>query len=107
MDFDDFGFEYAHWLCELERLSPSAFYSLTIADHQRAAWRAATAQQWTSVDERLPEEIGAVLYWTGKEIGWAFFNSLGMFAGNVGYVNDATHWMPLPTPPMEDSNELS
>ena len=60
---------------------------------------------WISVGERLPERHKSVIVWTkygeegeaehdGEYFIWAYDEDIA----------DATHWMPLPEPPKEDTN---
>ena len=59
-------------------------------------------QEWVSVEERLPDAIGHYLYYTEKEVGWAFYNSNGQWAACPNeLVASVTHWMPPPKPPQE------
>ncbi|HYE57851.1 MAG TPA: DUF551 domain-containing protein [Rhodothermales bacterium] len=68
----------------------------------------ALVPQWTSVDERLPEEGVEVLvspsvsfYGQGYGIGW--INSAGQWCSSHFGIDigecQVTHWMPLPPPP--------
>ena len=62
--------------------------------------------RWIPVEERLPEEKQRVIVRcerVGTSVGWILWGNwmtdIGPGAGKV------THWMPLPQPPKEESNE--
>ena len=66
--------------------------------------------EWISVEDRLPDETDDVLLYDSQ---------MGVFSGRISYVishgyfnithttghtaNGATHWMPLPEPPKEET----
>lgn len=63
-----------------------------------------TADNWISVEDRLPKELEWVLTCNGQES-----INLLMLAGNgnwydkaVGLHYDITHWRPLPAPPIPE-----
>lgn len=62
----------------------------------------ADAMTWVSVEERLPEkEDEAVIVWEKQGfalIDWRHDNKWAILDNNYGI---ATHWMPIPTPPMD------
>ena len=56
--------------------------------------------QWISVEDRLPDSFGEFLVCGAGFMGCDYFNeTINSFA----YRDDATHWMPLPPPPMKDN----
>jgi len=60
--------------------------------------------RWRSVEDGLPEYIGAYLIYFIEElsgvIAWSFFNSDKKWAiPSCGFYQNVTHWMPLPEPP--------
>ena len=62
--------------------------------------------EWVSVEERLPEEKQRVIVRcerVGTSVGWILWGNwmtdIGPGAGKV------THWMPLPSPPKEETYE--
>lgn len=63
------------------------------------------ARRWIPVEERLPDEYGWYLGFTGNfveavaylESGWSFFSEDE--EDFCPYPNRVTHWMPLPGPP--------
>lgn len=69
--------------------------------------RAAIAQQWISVTERLPEQGERVLATDGGFVGELYVNSRGQWKRyNVNdhsllMALDILWWMPMPKPPME------
>ena len=77
-----------------------------IADH--LIKNGVTVQEWISVDDRLPEDMGDVLvtaFWHetwGAQVGWySQINKIWHIItpqGDVGWVK-VSHWMPLPQPP--------
>lgn len=61
------------------------------------------AQQWISVNERLPETCADVLVFANGQIDVGYRSPSGLFWHVYG--NDGarvTHWMPLPKAPKED-----
>ena len=64
--------------------------------------------RWIPVTERLPKEYKYVLCKTdyGMEVGY-FHNEWGQDEWTTGKLGDGTfdvsHWMPLPSPPVEES----
>ena len=65
-------------------------------------------QDWISVEDRLPEEGENVLIYTKTDITnygmytkrYGFSEREGFICGDgFMWVNTASHWMPLPTPP--------
>ena len=55
--------------------------------------------QWISVEDRLPDEFGDYLVYGEGFMGSDYWN------GNTdefAFRNDATHWMPLPSPPPKE-----
>lgn len=58
--------------------------------------------KWVSVKERLPEEYSNCIVWNGAYINVALYWGDGRWWPAGGYfVNDITHWMPLPEGPKE------
>lgn len=66
---------------------------------------APTAVDWISVNDRLPDECKYVLVWESQ--GFAYCDKLIYGIWNIGANNGAiiTHWMPLPEPPKEVSED--
>jgi hypothetical protein len=70
------------------------------------------ADQWISVEDRLPQENESVLVWMvddNSAIGgerreyadvWEYWPGRPYFQLNQG--SGVTHWMPLPKPPIAD-----
>ena len=60
-------------------------------------------QEWTSVDERLPEssDIECLLYLDNGQItiGWYHVSAGAFVEGGIAVINIVTHWMPLPEAP--------
>ncbi|MCP4493289.1 MAG: DUF551 domain-containing protein [Gammaproteobacteria bacterium] len=59
---------------------------------------------WISVDDRLPNTIGDYLIYTDKNVLMrAYLNRNNHWSGNglYEYIEEVTHWMPLPKPPKE------
>ena len=67
--------------------------------------------EWISVEERLPEIFADVLVYDELGIGYAARRPLPpkYSRRNVGWlecdkeIHGVTHWMPLPSPPSEES----
>lgn len=62
---------------------------------------------WVSVKDRLPEYTGGVLVWDSSlsDVRCVFCHKTGVFHPTKHaqhYCRDITHWMPLPSPPVED-----
>ena len=53
---------------------------------------------WISVEDRLPDEFGDYLVYGEGFIESDYWNST---IDGFAFRDDATHWMPLPTPPKE------
>ena len=66
----------------------------------------AQAPKWISVEERLPEDCGEVLFvlYGRVYLGDYLWNeAFETPAGSVFFAGEAvTHWMPLPEPPKEE-----
>ena len=83
-------------------------------DEQQAKIDApASPLMWVSVEDRLPDD-GPVLIWTeGKSKTVSFHAGGGNYNGDKRWVPlgarlkdwGITHWMPLPDPPQESSDE--
>lgn len=61
--------------------------------------------EWISVKDRLPEEPGEVLVVLYGKVGIAWYHGGEQFetgSGLICYVEEVTHWMPLPKPPKDD-----
>lgn len=62
--------------------------------------------EWVSVEERLPEEKQRVIVRcerVGTSVGWILW---GNWMTDIGPgAGKATHWMPLPQPPKEETYE--
>ena len=80
--------------------------ALAIADHLVA--NGVTVQEWISVEERLPENIGLYLviekHWLdgSRGIKIAKWNTVDWFTADrksKEITPRVTHWMPLPRPP--------
>lgn len=59
--------------------------------------------KWIPVTERLPKENEAVIVWEKQGfalIDWRHDNKWAILDNSYGI---ATHWMPLPEPPKEES----
>lgn len=62
--------------------------------------------EWISVKDRLPEYFESVLGSDGKEVSVAFRTVEGNWIDEVFELDgDVTHWMPLPSPPIESINK--
>ena len=61
--------------------------------------------KWINVKDRLPEEDKYVLAW--EKQGFTYCDALKNGVWRIGAKNGAiaTHWMPLPEPPMEEKND--
>ena len=59
--------------------------------------------RWISVTERRPESYVDVLAFDGDVIGIAAYREKGQFWMSYWVFDDITHWMPLPTPPKEET----
>ena len=61
------------------------------------------AQEWISVDDRLPEKYAMVLIYDGDSVEPSlFFGDLGFYEADKYEANPfcgVTHWMPIPLPP--------
>ena len=84
-----------------------AMDTVDAANLQQNDNRAAIAQQWISVTERLPEQGERVLATDGGFVGELYVNSRGQWRRyNVNdhsllMALDILWWMPMPKPPME------
>ena len=60
---------------------------------------------WISIDERLPEEDGRVVVFTGKKVAIEVYEDERFYWNNDydewAEDNEVTHWMPLPSAPKE------
>ena len=64
----------------------------------------ARVPKWISVEERLPEVGTMVLVHDGSRAYVVEYTPNGLFEDDYGYchyIDDYTHWMPLPEPPKE------
>lgn len=65
--------------------------------------------EWISVKDRLPTQKSYVLVYTicpNVECQVWFYDENGHWYDECGWSRgEPTHWMPLPEPPKEDSNE--
>ena len=71
-----------------------------------------TVGGWISVKDRLPEKNGRYLCRYEQEVYGEVCRctDFGMFDSNIGekgnwFVGKVTHWMPLPEPPKEESDD--
>ena len=84
-----------------------AMDTVDAANLQQNDNRAAIAQQWIPVTERLPEQGERVLATDGGFVGELYVNSRGQWRRyNVNdhsllMALDILWWMPMPKPPME------
>lgn len=84
-----------------------AMDTVDAANLQQNDNRAAIAQKWISVTERLPEQGERVLATDGGFVGELYVNSRGQWKRyNVNdhsllMALDILWWMPMPKPPME------
>ena len=84
-----------------------AMDTVDAANLQQNDNRAAIAQQWIPVTERLPEQGERVLATDGGFVGELYVNSRGQWKRyNVNdhsllMALDILWWMPMPKPPME------
>ncbi len=60
---------------------------------------------WISVEARLPDERVEVLAYDGSDIEVAaiYFGTWASDATWFAYHHDVTHWMPLPSPPVDSA----
>jgi len=59
--------------------------------------------KWISVEDRLPEQIVAVLLVVYGNIRIGFYDGQYYRYGEVKYLkHEVTHWTPLPKPPKEE-----
>jgi hypothetical protein len=81
---------------------------ITMDDCRMAAGRIEELEAgWISVEDRLPEEKdhrGTVVGWRPKSTDGKGGYSLFWYFKEESMLG-LTHWMPLPTPPQQDSNE--
>ncbi len=69
----------------------------------------AAAPQWISVKDRLPEEDGPILVWSGRledvptcaAAGYELWNWSTEYAPHDYRLFELSHWMPLPKKPEE------
>jgi hypothetical protein len=54
---------------------------------------------WISVEDRLPRGMSNILGFGNDMIYFAFYNSHGKWCMDNDYIENITHWMPLPPPP--------
>lgn len=56
------------------------------------------ANQWISVEEALPEYKEPIIVKKGTEYAFASFQNGNFYiVGNIGKIDDVTHWMPIPS----------
>ena len=98
-------------LVELIRHEVVPYFAERIADHLIS--HGVTVQEWISVDDRLPQEGGAVcknviLFMDSGLITVGWLNQITNRGYYLDTINDViikaplsrfTHWMPLPEPP--------
>jgi hypothetical protein len=71
----------------------------------------AAAPQWISVKDRLPENNGPILMWSGRledvptcaAAGYELWNWSTEYSPHDFRLSAITHWMPLPQPPKEEA----
>jgi hypothetical protein len=69
----------------------------------------AAAPQWISVKDRLPEDNGPILMWSGRlehvptcaAAGYELWNWSTEYSPHDFRLHEITHWMPLPKAPKE------
>lgn len=57
--------------------------------------------EWISVDDVNPCRLSTVLGYGNGMIYFLFYNSKGKFCLDNDFVENITHWMPLPEPPKD------
>jgi len=58
--------------------------------------------EWIRVEDRLPDTRGDFLVYDNYTlIAWAFFSSEKRWVSGDEFLNNVTHWMPLPPPPKD------
>ena len=99
---------YKRLIRELQKSDDEKHKQLAAANARIAELEA--AQQWVSVDERLPDdEDNGVIAWTNNASEYSSYNfDLAFYHKNFGWLMatewehgdpTVTHWMPLPPPP--------
>ena len=66
---------------------------------------------WISVKDRLPEDNGPILMWSGRlehvptcaAAGYELWNWSTEYSPHDFRLHEITHWMPLPNPPKDDT----
>ena len=57
--------------------------------------------KWISVNNCNPKQISSVLGYGNGMIYFLFYNSNGKWCLDNDYIENITHWMPLPEPPCD------
>jgi hypothetical protein len=57
--------------------------------------------EWINVKNCKPKRISCVLAYGNGMIYFAFYSSAGNFCMDNDFIDNITHWMPLPEPPNE------
>lgn len=108
--YENIGMTSLDYINEIQRLQADVA-KLTVENEKLLNKKAKI--QWVSVKDRLPEIGKSVLIyypkWDGDEIQVAKLEDDGMMFDICGEFNIGTgvvtHWMPLPEPPKESTNE--
>ena len=66
-------------------------------------WDGAIMSEWINVKDKLPKNICCILAYGNGMIYFAFYNSVGNFCLDNEFIENITHWMPLPKPPKDQS----
>ena len=61
--------------------------------------------KWISVKDRLPKQYELVLVFNRNNFYLAIREGIEFYEYKEEYSISVTHWMPLPEPPKEDSND--
>ena len=72
---------------------------LDCAEAEIESLKAQLDGKWISVEDRLPDSMSNSLAFGGGVIYFIFYSSHGKWCMGNEYLENITHWMPLPNPP--------